>query len=65
LSPPLRVPRDEHLQEVHEWCEQRLLGIDVVVESPRPILEVPEEALNRATQPEGLVDVVLEARSDH
>ncbi|HLH45452.1 MAG TPA: hypothetical protein VKV31_01675 [bacterium] len=31
-------------------------------ESPPPLLEVPEEALNRATQPEGLVDVVLEAR---
>ena len=63
MSPPLRVPRNENFQEVHEWCEQRLLGIGVVVERPRPLLEVAlKRSANRATQLEGLVDVVLEAR---
>jgi len=46
LSPSLRVPRNEHLQEVHEWCEQRLPGIGVV-ESPRPVFEV---ALKSSTE---------------
>jgi hypothetical protein len=61
--PPPGVPHNENFQEVHEWCEQRFLRIGVVVESLRPLLEVAlKRSANRASKPEGLVDVVLEAR---
>jgi len=50
-------------EEVHEWCKECLLRIDVVVENPRPVFEV---ALKRSTElPKGLVHVVLEPRSNH
>jgi hypothetical protein len=35
------------LEEVHEWCKECLLRIDVVVENPRPVFEV---ALKRSTE---------------
>jgi hypothetical protein len=41
------------------------VGVDVVVENPRPVFEVAEEAFNGAPQPKGLVHVVLEPRSNH
>jgi hypothetical protein len=37
----------------------------VVVENPCSILDVPEESLNRATQPKALVNVVSKTSSAH
>jgi len=49
-------------EEVHEWCKDCLLRIDVVVENPRPVFEVAEDSTEL---PKGLVDVVFEPRSNH